>query len=104
MAPSPVASLYRVEVSGWDDEENFFVERTELEWDEGVGKRLRLSRPLRRSSIVFVKLLQLLSSSRGYPIPYQAEAFSSLAEVPGYEYKLTQLHPRISSRRESLKQ
>jgi hypothetical protein len=101
MAPSPVASLYRVEVSGWDDEENFFVEKTELEWDEGIGKCLRLSRPLRRSSIVFVRLLQPFSPSRGYPIPYQAEPSSSLAEAPGYEYKLTQLHPRISSRRES---
>ncbi len=95
-----VASLYRVEVSGWDTNENFFVEKTELQWDEGTGKRVRLSRPLRRSSIVFVRLLQPLSPTRGYPIAYQAEPDDSAAEPVNYEYKLIQLHPRISPRRE----
>ena len=97
-----VASLYRVEVSGWDTDENFFVENTELQWEEGTGKRVRLSRPLRGSSIVFVRLLQPLSPTRGYPIAYQAEPADPGAESVNYEYKLVQLHPKISPRREML--
>lgn len=101
-APPLVASLYRVEVSGWDVDENFFVEKTELQWGEETGKRIRLSRHLRKGCIVFVRLLQPLSPTRGYPIAYQAEPADSIAESANYEYLLIQLHPRISRRRELL--
>jgi hypothetical protein len=33
-----------VEVSGWDENEVFFVERSELGWDEYAGKHVTLSR------------------------------------------------------------
>ncbi len=100
IATSPATGLYGVEVSGWDTGENFFVEKTQLEWDEGAGKRVRLSRPLRKSCIVFVRLLQPLSPSHGYPIAYQAEPSGPPVEASSYEYKLVRLHPRISPRRE----
>jgi hypothetical protein len=29
---------YRLEVSGWDAKENFFVEKTSLDWREHEGK------------------------------------------------------------------
>jgi len=33
-----VTNLYRVEVSGWDDNKAFFVENSELEWTDDSGK------------------------------------------------------------------
>ena len=35
-----------VEVSGWDENDVFFVERSELGWDEHAGKHVTLSRML----------------------------------------------------------
>jgi hypothetical protein len=35
---------FRVEVSGWDQEEIFFVEKSHLAWDEIVGKHISLHR------------------------------------------------------------
>ena len=34
LSASPVVNLYRVEVSGWDNNKAFFVENSELEWSE----------------------------------------------------------------------
>ena len=33
---------YSVEVSGWDNNEDFFVEKTELHWSEQSGKHILL--------------------------------------------------------------
>lgn len=38
----PITNSYPVEVSGWDDQQSFFVERCELEWKEETGKHLTL--------------------------------------------------------------
>ena len=41
-----------VEVSGWDEDEVFFVERSELGWDDFAGKHLTLTRMLSEGSII----------------------------------------------------
>ena len=41
----PITNLYRVEVSGWDKNQTFFVEKSELEWSEESGKQVTLSMP-----------------------------------------------------------
>jgi hypothetical protein len=41
-AEHPVTNLYRVEVSGWDDQKTFFVENSELEWSDESGKQVTL--------------------------------------------------------------
>jgi hypothetical protein len=38
----PAANLYRVEVSGWDDNKAFFVENSELEWPHPVAYEAEL--------------------------------------------------------------
>ncbi len=48
-AEHPATNLYRVEVSGWDDNKSFFVENSELEWVEEI------------------------SNDRARPVAYQAE-------------------------------
>jgi len=98
----PTTSLYRVEVSGWDLDENFFVEKTDLEWDEERGKRIRLCHPMRKGAVIFVRLLQPMASANGYPIAYQAEPSIAQDDSGGYEVRLVQLHPKAASPVESL--
>ena len=33
------SNLYRVEVSGWDENKVFFVENSELDWNEDSGRK-----------------------------------------------------------------
>ena len=44
---------YRVEVSGWDAKENFFVEKTTLEWKPEDKKSMLLRADIRPGCIVF---------------------------------------------------
>ena len=39
----PTTNMYRVEVSGWDKHQAFFVEQSELAWSEECGKQVALS-------------------------------------------------------------
>jgi hypothetical protein len=89
----PALGLYRVEVSGWDMDKMFFVEKAEIAWDEETGKRVKLRRPLRKGSVVFVRLLQTSSIERAYPTAYEVDPLQ--AEQNGYcEYKLRQVQRR----------
>ena len=98
----PTTSLYRVEVSGWDLEENYFVEKTDLEWDEVHGKRIRLNHPMRKGAVLFVRLLLPLESTCSYPIAYQAEPYEDQDNSGTYEIRLVQLQPKTATPVESL--
>jgi hypothetical protein len=67
-----MTDTYRVEASGWDSAQSFFVEKSELEWNEVTGMHLTLTRSLRPGSIIFLRLLQTLSPSRSLPVAYHA--------------------------------
>lgn len=54
-----------VEVSGWDEDEIFFVERAELGWDEFAGKHVALTRMLSEGSIIFVRPIQPTAAQQG---------------------------------------
>ncbi len=69
----PIATIYPVEASGWDSAQCFFVERSELEWNEQTGKYVALSHSLCPGSMIFLRLLQSSSSDRALPVAYQAE-------------------------------
>jgi hypothetical protein len=71
-AEHPAANLYRVEVSGWDDNKAFFVENSELEWSDDSGKQVTLKRGLSNGSVVFLRLLQPISNDRSHPVAYEA--------------------------------
>ena len=38
----PTTDSLRVEVSGWDQDEIYFVEKSTLDWDEFAGKHISL--------------------------------------------------------------
>ena len=59
-----------VEASGWDAAENFFVERTALEWEGDDNEEVELHSPLQPGSVIFLRLLH--SGSESFPIAYRA--------------------------------
>ncbi len=92
-ARHPVANTYRVEVSGWDSSQSFFVEKSELEWSEATGKRVILSHSLRSEAMIFVRLLQPTSADRSCPIAYQAEYVATTPDG-NHQFRLNQVYPR----------
>lgn len=87
---------YRVEVSGWDAKENFFVEKTALKWNPDDKKSMLLRADIRPGSIVFVRLLQPLATTTSFPIAY--EVLTGVAREPSgaIRVSLERLHPRAS--------
>jgi hypothetical protein len=85
---------YRVEVSGWDTSENFFVEKTMLDWGRDEKKEIHLRSALREGSVVFVRLLQPLASGNNFPIAYQAQRIGPRNGEGHSRICLTQLSPR----------
>ena len=92
-ARDPMVSAYRVEVSGWDSSQSFFVEKAELKWSEETGKRLTLARALRPGSMIFVRLLQAMTLDRSSPVAYQAELVGTLPDGQ-HQFRLNEVQPR----------
>lgn len=92
---------YRIEVSGWGLDSNFFVERTDLLWTPGDKRKVHLHRALAEGAILFIRLLVVESPYCSLPIAYR------IAEVEPMDCNgrclmtLTQLHPRA---KESLRE
>jgi hypothetical protein len=66
-------NAYAVEVSGWDSNETFFVENTELQWPEESAKQIQITHAVASGALVFLRLLDPLSVDRVHPVPYLAE-------------------------------
>jgi hypothetical protein len=73
-------TAYPVEVSGWDEHEDFFVEKTELQSSEQSGKHILLLRPIVSGSLIFLRLIDPTSPERVRPVPYRAEPFETTKE------------------------
>jgi len=84
-----------VEVSGCDEDEVFFVERSELGWDESAGKLVTLTRMLSEGSIIFVRPIQPTALHRANPIPYEAE-FVGCSSEGNHQFRLNGVQPRHS--------
>jgi len=91
-----VSMSYRVEISGWDLDENFFVENTELEWNEDQGKKVFLRRRLRDGALVFVRLITSTTWGHSYPIAYEVQNLSLVDSAGRTEVLLMQLQPRFA--------
>ena len=91
---NPVSTSYRIEISGWDSGENFFVEKTDLDWSEEPGKKVRLRHPVRNGAVVFVRLIHPTAVGHSFPVAYQVENVSSPNAGGMQEISLVQLNPR----------
>ncbi|HTS11786.1 MAG TPA: hypothetical protein VMH00_06690 [Candidatus Limnocylindrales bacterium] len=92
------ANCYRVEVSGWDSTESFFVEKTMLNWTRDEQKHVNLRSVLREGSVVFVRLLQPVSTTHNFPIAYQAKRIGPRNPDGFALVHLSQLRPRPTYR------
>ncbi|MGA3294489.1 MAG: hypothetical protein ABSE45_10965 [Candidatus Acidiferrales bacterium] len=91
---------YRVEVSGWDASENFFVENTVLHWSGDEKREITLRPVLREGSVVFIRLLQPFVNIPTFPVPYRAAGV--VADANGRTVvRLARLHPRIPFKQEA---
>jgi hypothetical protein len=90
----PTISRYRVEVSGWDKHQTFFVEKSELEWNEESGKQVALSHKVPDGAVVFLRLLQPMSTNRSLPVAYEAE-FLSVSPNGQHQFRLHPACPRM---------
>ncbi len=89
---------YPVEVSGWDAGENFFVEKTILEWKEGGIKTTSLHFAIRVGCVLFIRLLQTTPIGSNSPIPYEITSVAKSGADSAMQISLVQLQPRVSSR------
>ena len=89
---------YRVEVSGWDAEEHFFVENSTLVWSERTGKTVALKSVVGAGCVLFVRLTQPLGGGSGFPVPYRAVECEFRNGGPGRVLTLEQLQPRMALR------
>jgi hypothetical protein len=85
---------YRVEVSGWNSAESFFVEKASLEWTAGGLKSVRLKTDLRCGTIVFLRLLQHDAATSQFPVAYQTSDLSPRESDGRSRVCLQQMHPR----------
>jgi hypothetical protein len=88
-------NTYRLEVSGWDAKENFFVEKTSLDWKEREGKTVALHAAVRVDSVLFVRLLRPLGGGADFPVPHRAVRVAEREQDASCkDVGLEQLQPR----------
>ena len=90
----PITSVHRVEISGWDTTHGFFVEKSELEWNEETGKHVILSRTLEEGAMIFVRLLQPVSEERSLAVAYEAKCSGPTPDGRNH-FLLRQAQPRV---------
>ena len=88
-------TAYLVEVSGWDENEDFFVEKTELRWREESGKQISLQRPITSGSLLYLRLIHPVGDERVRPMPFRAELFAESDETG---HRLVRLLPALPGR------
>jgi hypothetical protein len=87
-----------VEVSGWYEHEVFFVEKTDLDWDDLAGKHIVLQHKLTSGSIIFIRRLHSVSTQRSAAIAYVAEFIGSVDEqIHQFQFQLHPVCPRQHS-------
>jgi len=97
MIPEVLAptETYRVEVSGWDENQSFFVEKSDLAWDDFAGHHISLQRMLPDGALVFVRTLFPQGLSQSPPIVYKVE-FIGCDPDGHHQFRLSAVHPRYS--------
>ncbi|HKW88270.1 MAG TPA: hypothetical protein VJN21_05900 [Candidatus Acidoferrales bacterium] len=90
------AGSYHVEVSGWDLGENFFVERTVLNWEHDGKKEVLLRAPLHEGALVFVRLISESLGGRSIPMTFLVHRIGKNGSDHGREVELERLHPKFA--------
>lgn len=79
---------------------SFFVEKSELEWNEESGKEVLLSHAVADGTVVFLRLMQPISTGWSHPVAYEAQLIGKTAGQ--YHFRLHAACPRMEQRSEAL--
>ena len=101
MPTQPEPNTYRVEVSGWDSSESFFVEKTALIWGPDAQRQAILKSRVREGCVLFVRLLQSAAMLNNAPIAYQAVGVERPPSAGGTLVVLAPLPPRTAGQIDS---
>ena len=96
LAQNGPLTSYQIEISGWDEAESFFVEKATLEWNDQGEKAVCLRNPVRPGAVLFLRLLDTISTDHPFPIAYQARTVSRVASPGLYRVTVEQLKPNPS--------
>jgi hypothetical protein len=92
----PLAGTYRVEVSGWDKNHTFFVEKSEVEWSEESGKLIFLTHAIPNGVVIFLRLLASMTMDRSDPVAYETEYLQTSPDGL-HQFRLHPVSPRVSA-------
>jgi hypothetical protein len=98
------SSSYRVEVSGWDSSESFFVEKTSLTWTQNGERQITLKSDLREGSVIFVRLLQPTPTGNNIPVAYQVTQVAPRDPSGRVHISMIQLRPKTAENRSQREQ
>lgn len=87
------------EISGWDTDQNFFVEKALLSRVAEGNSKVALRTRLRLGSLVFVRVPDDASMDRPIPVTYQVATIDGKVKNGTHEIQLTRLRPRNSPAR-----
>jgi len=82
----------RIEVSGWDEDEMFFVEKSEFSYNEVTGKHITLQHNLADGSLVFLRLIHSSASHQSLPVAYRTH-FIGFDSQGYFQFGLIPAHP-----------
>jgi hypothetical protein len=104
MAMQVESNSYRVEVSGWDSSENFFVEKTSLTWTQNGERQITLKCDLREGSVIFARLLQPTTMVNNIPVAYQVKQVAPRDSYGRVRISMIQLRPKAAENRSQAEQ
>jgi hypothetical protein len=84
--------ISRIEVSGWDEDEMFFVEKSQFSYDEITGKHITLQHNLPEGSLIFLRLIHSPVSQHSVPVAYKTH-FIGWDFQGNYRFTLVPAHP-----------
>lgn len=100
MDQQPSLSDYRVEVSGWDVAESFFVEKALLELNPAGERVVHLRHPLRSGLLVFLRLIDSWIDFPALPVAYEVLQVSGMPNGTASRVTLRKLgHRRTGGRK-----
>ncbi|MBZ5644291.1 MAG: hypothetical protein LAO19_16150 [Acidobacteriia bacterium] len=85
---------FRIEVSGWGFDNDFFVEQTDLYWDRSGDKKVLLHHSPSVGGVVFVRLMLQDPLGNTLPVAYQVAAARPMDCNGQSEVRLRRVHPR----------
>lgn len=85
---------YRIEVSGWDSKDQFFVEECAMEWNDSTEKRISLRSPVQGGVVLFVRLIPPTAGGESFPVVYRVSRVGPRQGDGRREVELAQMRPK----------